>query len=215
MPLSKITRNDPEVHSRLTELGLSKPDLVRIVQEAVSAKNESVPIDPLNAPGTLAYIHGIRAKRQVLLPQGWEIDRTDNIEATYNPITNIKLVYQNADTAADPIQEPKAISGKGTAADRMVDQGQQTFLFPDMQKEEEELHAKVNSSIWFLCVATKDDDVMAELSCPKSIDCKQFNGFHERIFIVKSGDWNNPNGLGSHDDDSFDVQDFEISISRK
>ena len=55
--------------------------------------------------------------------------------------------------------------------------------------------------------------MLAELSCPRSIEGEQFAGFHERIVILKSGD----SGL-------FDAnkiiaesveQDYDICVTRK
>ena len=159
MSSSKILHKDHEVMPRLESLGMTKNELLLVVHQAVMAGNESVDNDPNNAPGLLAYIHGTRAIRDVCLTKGWRIDRTDNIEATVNPASGMKLIYQNSDSACNPARIPNAISKKGIATARLLE-NQTRFLFPEMEKEALEL---MNQSVWFLCVSiNEDDDVCAE-----------------------------------------------------
>ena len=76
---------------------------------------------PLNAAGQLSYIYGTGALRDTLRAKGWQIDRTGNIESTYDPKTGIKIVFQNADSACEDGRDPKAISDKGPAAIKAVE----------------------------------------------------------------------------------------------
>jgi hypothetical protein len=80
-----IVSQDYEVGSRLDQLGLSASELIGVVHQAVAAKANFVLNHPLNAAGQLSYIYGTSALRDALRTKGWEIDRTGNIEATYNP----------------------------------------------------------------------------------------------------------------------------------
>ena len=99
-----------------TSFGLTAGELIEVVKRAVAAKASFVLNFPLNAAGQLSYIYGTGALRDMLRLKGWEIDRTGNIEATYNPKTGIKIVFQNADSACEDARDPKAISDKGPAA---------------------------------------------------------------------------------------------------
>jgi hypothetical protein len=96
-----IVSQDYEVGSRLDQLGLSASELIGVVYQAVAAKANFVLNHPLNAAGQLSYIYGTSALRDALRTKGWEIDRTGNIEATYNPQTGMKIVFQNADSACE------------------------------------------------------------------------------------------------------------------
>ena len=90
MAADRIIAQDYEVASRLDQLGLSASELISVVHQAVAAKATFVLNHPLNAAGQLSYIHGTGALREVLRAKGWVIDRTGNIEATYDPKTGIK-----------------------------------------------------------------------------------------------------------------------------
>jgi hypothetical protein len=109
MPSDRIVAQDYEVGSRLDQLGLSASELIGVVHQAVAAKANYVLNQPLNAAGQLSYIYGTGALRDALRAKGWEIDRTGNIEATYNPKTGMKIVFQNADSACEDDRDPMAI----------------------------------------------------------------------------------------------------------
>lgn len=206
---NNIFREAWEIEPKLLEFGVTKAEWIQVALKAATARNDSVVIDPINAPGQLAYIFGTRAIREVLLPKKkWKIDRTDNIEATFNPETGIKIIYQNVDLACSN-RTPKAISGKGIAAKRMVENAT-GYLFQDMEKERV---AQINSKIWFFCVSVNGDDIRAELSRPRSIEGNQFDEFLERIFIINGNEWDDPNNFD--DEDNFDAQDFDIVVTKK
>ena len=72
------------VHQELHLLGLTVKIVTSIARKAAAAKAEALEIDPSSTPGTLAYINGVRAIRMELLPLGWRLSRTGNVEATVN-----------------------------------------------------------------------------------------------------------------------------------
>ncbi|HEY4140478.1 MAG TPA: hypothetical protein VGM57_03640 [Pseudolabrys sp.] len=212
MAADRIFAQDYEVGSRLDQIGLTVADFLAVVHQAVAAKAGFVPNQPLNAAGQLSYIYGTGALRDMLRSKGWVIDRTGNIEATYDPVSGMKIVFQNADSACDDARDPKAISDKGPAAEQAVDLGQKS-LFPEYEKEERAKRKQMNASLWYLFVYIEGDDVRAELSFPKRIEDKQFSGFNERIYILKPGEW--ASMMPKRDDDEPPAQDFEINVTRK
>ena len=183
-----------------------------MVHQAVAAKANFVLNHPLNAAGQLSYIYGTGAVRDALRAKGWEIDRTGNIEATYNPRTGMKIVFQNADSACEDERDPRAISDKGPAATKAVDIGQAS-LFPEYDIEDQEKRKRENAALWYLFVYINGDDVRAELSFPKRIEDGQFKGFNERIYIIKPGEWLSM--IPKADDGEPPAQDFDISVTRK
>lgn len=197
------------VESKLTSLGITKQELITVALKAITAKNDAISIDPINTPGQLAYIYGVRAIREMLLPKaGWEIDRTDNIEGTLNSESKIKIIYQNVDYACTE-SSPKAISGKGSAVKRLVENNT-GFLWPEMENE---FKAQVNTSIWFFCVSSHGDEIRAELSRPRSIEGNQFgDDFLERIFIITNNDWN---PVKDDDGSNSSEQDYDIPVTKK
>jgi len=208
----RIIAQDYEVASRLDQLGLSASELISVVHQAVAAKANFVLNHPLNAAGQLSYIHGTGALREVLRAKGWIIDRTGNIEATYDPKTGIKIVFQNADSACHDDRDPKAISDKGPAASKAVDLGQRN-LFAEFDAEDRANHKKENAALWYFFVYINGDEVRAELSFPKHIEDGQFKGFNERIYIIKPGEW--ASMMPKVDDNEPPTQDFEINVTRK
>lgn len=212
MAADRIFAQDYEAASRLDQLGLSMPELIGVVHQAVAAKANFVLNHPLNAAGQFSYIFGTGALRDALRPKGWQIDRTGNVEATYDPESGIKIVFQNADSACEDDRDPKAISDKGPAAVRAVDVGQ-AYLFPEYDIEEKEKRKRENASLWYLFVHINGDDVRAELSFPKRIEDGQFKGFNERIYIIKPGEW--ASMMPKVDDGEPPAQDFEINVTRK
>lgn len=219
MPLPvTIIRDEVDVERKLLDqFGTTRPDWIGVVHATVLARNDTTLFDPSNAAGQFAYIYGTRATRSLLVPKGYEISRQDNVEATYSPERHLKVIYQNVDCAAEAGRSPKAISGKGPASGRMIEQSTYS-LFPEFEEAERKAisdRMKLEAAAtWYLNVSADGDDVRAELSRPYPIVDQQFNGFVERIFILKPGDWSEFASL-DFDEGSGGGQDFEISVTRK
>ena len=214
MSAFKIVAKPQEIESRLAAFDVTKEDLLRVVHAAVAAKADAVLNDPVNAAGQLSYIYGTRALRDILCAKGWAINRSGNIESAYHAGKGIKIVFQNADSACELFRDPKAISGKGPAATRAVELGQH-LLFPQFEEEArqraEQLSQEEKAAIWYFCVCIDGDNVSAELSWPRAIDDKQFNGFNERIFVLPHNEWH----AAQISDDEPTEQDFEIKVVKK
>ncbi|MCI2811193.1 hypothetical protein [Eoetvoesiella caeni] len=196
-----------EVSDRLGQLGVSKDDLMQVIQAAVGARANATPFHPKSAPGMLAYIEGTFRLRSVLVSKGWEcyVCR-DNIESVFNESKNLKIVFQNADLAGHPFADPVPSSRKGPGSARVVAMGQ-SMLFPELSNE---LPPELRAKVWYLFVQAEGLDVRAELSCPISIQDDRFHGFSERIMLVQEGEWDTP-------DLSYDRQlpELEVKVSRK
>jgi len=217
LPAANIIRAETDVERRLhDQFGTSRADWIAVAHAAVLARNDATLFDPSNAAGQLAYIYGTRAVRGLLVPKGYEVSRQDNVEATYSRDRQLKVIYQNVDWASDTTRSPKAISGKGPASGRIIEQSA-GFLFPEMEAEAQAaLHERLTleaSQTWYFAVSADGDDVRAELSRPYPIVDAQFNGFAERIFILEPGDWSEFASLDFDDGDSG--QHFEINVTRK
>lgn len=209
MTESKIYHDLPDVNSKLlTEFGLTRSEIILIAQEAVAGRTSAVPHEPRTAPGVLAYFAGTKGLRDVSVPKGYVADDTNNIASVVNPKTGIQIIYQNVDSAAISSVEPKAISAKGPASQKMVAHSTLN-MFPALEKEDQQ---KINRQTWYLCVCMNGEDVRVEISKPYSIDNGQFSGFIERIFIVKMGEWTDPESFSS---DEAPAQDFDIQVTKK
>lgn len=113
----------------------------------------------------------------------------------------MRIVYQNVDQACG-FTSPRAISGKGPAANRMIDNGQGVLFRADDLPEVIPQHKidSLNSSVWYFCMSFEGDDVRAELSLPTSVKGNNFGVFAERIFILPGGGWGGPVAIPDSDE---------------
>lgn len=148
---------------------------------------------------------------------GWIRHREDNVESVRHPERAVKVVYQSVDTAADWLINPKAISGKGSGADRMISAAQASlFTAEELGVETQAAIDGLTPGVWFFCVSVDGDDVRAELSLPSGVARGNFDGFIERIFIIRQGEWASLN-VGHNESGSRDdfTAEFEPVITRK
>jgi hypothetical protein len=119
-----------EIDSRLVPFGITRQELIEVVKGVVGARADAVENDPISAAGLFAYIFGTRYLRSLFRTKGYLLHRKDNIEAVKHPQRDLKIVYQSVDHAASKDHDPQALSGKGSAADRIIGAAQGT-LFTD------------------------------------------------------------------------------------
>jgi hypothetical protein len=183
MQRTKLFTEEWEIDTALARFGATRAELAEAAQLTFAARSDSVPSDPLSGPGQLSYIYGNRYVRRVFCPKGWLIDRHENVESVRPPDSGMRIVFQNVDLACSVLHSPKAISGKGSAAERMVSNGQgRLFDMPEVYRKPKA--GELNLAVWYFCMSFADDQFSAELSLPASIKGDNFAGFIERIFIV-------------------------------
>ncbi|MCG8023934.1 MAG: hypothetical protein JAZ02_08115 [Candidatus Thiodiazotropha endolucinida] len=205
-----IIQNTAEVSEALSAIGLSKEIVAKVARAAASARAECLPVDPVNAPGSSAYHHGVRHIRLGLLPiDGWRMNRDENIESTENDELGVQVCFQNVLFACDPVRNPQAISRKGKGAKKLVASGQGELF--DIPQEVQATRYGCTPAVWIICVEATDDFLRAEVSCPKVFEGAQFEGFHKRIFVV---DENYDDWVPSDDDDS-DLTEIDVPVSKK
>lgn len=187
-PSPLIYKEDWEIDVRLVPFEVTRAELFEIVRVVAGARADAVENDPVTAEGQFAYIFGTRATRALWRTKGWLLHRSENIESVRHPkAIDWRVIYQSVDIAASLTVDPRAISGKGAGAERFIE-ATQPSLFPAEEVKPSKFVPE-NRGAWFLCVSVNDDDVRAELSRPISISGGNFEGFYERIFIVREGEW--------------------------
>lgn len=215
MLASRIYSEEWEIDARLASgFGVTRDDLVDVIRNTLAERSSSVEVDPINAPGQLAYIAGTRHMRWLFMSKGFVISRDRNVESVINPATGMKIAYQNVDLACAQ-RAPRAISGKKAGSAKIIGDAQ-GLLFPrpgDLPEAvDPELVKGLKSAVWYLCASFDGDDIRAELSLPASVKDGNFYGFLERIFIIRGGDWGGFESR-SHDDDG--PVNVEPVISRR
>lgn len=210
-PAIKVIKEPDDVVAALKHIGLSREAVVAVARAAAAARAEALPIDPVSAPGWFAYAHGVRHMRLRLLPsRGWRSSRTGNVESTVHDELGIQLCFQNVDSACKLNHEPHAISRKGAAARRQVAEGQGELF--DAPKSGGRNRLGCPPTVWVICVEATESSLRVEVSRPKSFQGEQFEGFHERIFVLDEEieDLNVP-----AEDDTTDLDDFDVPVSKK
>jgi hypothetical protein len=156
---------------------------------------------------------GVRHLRLLLLQRGYEVDFTNGVESVIDPFRGTKIVYQSVDQACIGMWGPKAINGKGPASESQVNRAQGClFKAEDLPEVAPADIEKLNTAVWFLCVSVDGDDVRAELSLPAIVSGGNFEGFLERIFIVRDGEWDGRQRAADMPDDDAT---YEFSIARR
>ena len=186
-PSPLIYKEDWEIDERLIPFGVTRAELAGVARAVAGARADAVENDPLSAEGQFAYIFGTRGTRALWRRKGWVLHRAENIESVRSPKIDWLVTYQSVDIAASVSHNPRAISGKGSGADRFIDAAQGDLFGPDEPPPSS--FKPENIGAWFYCVSVNGEDVRAELSRPIGVSNGNFNGFIERIFIVRDGEW--------------------------
>ncbi len=206
-----VINEDFSVHQELHTLGLTVDIVTSIARKAAAAKAEALEIDPSSTPGTLAYINGVRAIRMDLLPLGWRLSRTGNVEATVNDKLGIQICFQNVDIACTE-QNPQAISGKGAGSRKLIQNGQAELFDRDAPEAVDAIGSA--PTVWAVCVSADSKRLRAEVSCPEAFEGNQFEGFSKRIWVVDEDLEPTPGNIGQPDDGSGPVE-HEVRIAKK
>lgn len=206
-----LITDDWQIQQELRNLGLTADIVAAIARACASGRAEALGVDPVSAPGTLAYIQGVRTVRLQLLPHGWRMSRTGNVESTVNDELGIQLCFQNVDMACTD-RNPQAISGKGSGSRQLILDGQGE-LFERKEQGKQQIRGAA-PMVWVVCVSTDEKRLRAEVSCPEVFEGNQFEGFSKRIFVVDEDLSPTPDNIDRPDrgDDSGDV---EVRVVKK
>ena len=210
-PKHVVVTEEWKVRQALSALGIT-PDFVRNVAVAASsARADSLPVDPCSAPGTQAYIYGVRSIRLQLLPLDWRLSREGHVESTVSDELGIQLCFQNVDRACGD-RNPEAISEKGSGSRKLINDGWQTELWEKVDSGPSHTYGST-PTVWVICVSTDEKRLRAEVSCPEVFEGDQFDGFSTRIFVVDEAFDPKPKSE-KKSDDGDDYQD-EVRISKR
>lgn len=196
---------------RLADFELTTEQMLAIRDSARAASDDASPLMPQNAPGTLAYIHGVGALRSQILDGEWVIDRTLGVEAVINHRLGIRIGYQNVDRSCDPDFPPMPRSEKGSGSARLCRLPLFDFYGVVLESDADRLPSEDTEDppsdhvvTYFVMVG---EDGSVELSCPV-IANKRYANFVERIFIDRpDDDWD-----AGMDPETGPVEDFDVPV---
>lgn len=206
-----VIENPFDVSRRLADFGLNVDQMLAIRDSARAASDDASPLMPQNAPGTLAYIHGVGALRSQILDGEWVIDRTLGVEAVINHRLGIRIGYQNVDRSCDPIFPPMPRSEKGSGSARLCRLPLFDFFGVVLETDADRLpkddvkDPHIGQVTTYFVMVGEDGSV--ELSCPV-IANKKYGGFVERILINRPDDaWDT-----RMDPETGPVEDFDVPV---
>lgn len=198
------------VNSHLSVMGLSRDDLIRVVRYAESERALCTDNDPVGFANMMVYARAGRKLREILLPQGWEKDDTNNQCAIKNPKTKVRIVPCNFDKGAgNRLQTPANRSPKGEVS-RLKSMCNRTAWIPGLIANDVPISVD-DYKTWLLGIHINDGSpTAAELSLPVDFDGSFFTQFGKRIILL---DGSQDTSIEYSEDDSFDI--IDISVKRK
>lgn len=209
--LDSVVVDPPAVDRELARLGLTRDVVRTIAERASAARAEALSIDPRGSAGWDSYRHGHRAMRLALLPAGWRIDRSNNVESVVNDERGIQLIFQNVDRACG-VSHPKAISERGAGCRNLVNESQ-GVLFESRGAEIVPLGTR--PTVWLVCVSADDYSMRAEVSCPECFEGNQFDGFSLRLLVVDET-YDTPPSPKRYDSESDDSDHaLDVVVTKK
>lgn len=211
-----ITRLESwDVDRRLQELGLERESLLEVVRASVAACGGCTDNDPPTARGWESWRWGVRRFREVLCPKGWDKDDTGGFSTVVNHEKRIRLAIINTDDGTGLLDRiPQNRSRKGPTSEQAATINQQLLPGIDWPRivAGKSVIMTREYSTWHLCVYIEGDRVRAELSLLNEFESGYFTDCHERIILLKDGDWET---LDFGDNSDGFSPEFDIEVRRK
>ena len=204
---AEVLSQQHDVDNHLEHMGLTFTDLIRVVEYAESERALCTDNDPLGFANMTAYARAGRKLREVLVPQGWEKDDSNNQCAVRNPSRKIRIVPCNFDQGAgDRLQTPTNKSPKGEVS-RRKSLCNRTAWLPGLAPIDSPI--EIDGYItWLLGMHISDSSPSrAELSLPVDFDGKYFTQFGKRIILLNGEEVS----ISEYKtDDAFEIIDIDV-----
>lgn len=211
-----LTPDTSQYTDNLEILALKEIWLQEIGVKALAAYNQTTTHDAKNAAGSYAYFAAVRAKREVLCPQGWEPDVRGNIEMTVNPKTQDTIIVSsgNKDTGLQ-YGFPKTKNPKGTQTKLITEFNWRQTTLPHPSFEQKVQNIAI-SKIWILLFHfdMSKSEVRLELSLPVEMDVDNMRviGWSKRIILPSIDFTHQPTPQKSPKDI---LPEFKVELKRK
>lgn len=202
-PIETLVMREPwDVDRRLTELGLTRQKLIKVVAAAMQDAANATPFHCVNASGTFAYQTGTWALRNEFVGDEWILDRRDGVEGIWHRSLDVRVVFSNVDLSCNIDHQPKPRSKKGAGSERACEGN----LFGDLPHFAP--RPQGGTATYYLMT---DENGVAELARPVVMG-GTFSAYLERLFLVNDdADFGGRLPL----DDEDVAYDFDPEIARK
>ncbi len=187
MHVTTLIPNTIEHANSMNDLGFKPEWFKEIGQRVLTSYLQATPNDAVNAAGTYAYLAAVRAVRDILCKNGWEIQRRHNLELTVLTEKEIVLLVSSGDKyTGKEGKEPQTKNPKGTQTQDIVDQNLgQMFLWEKMERKACGDLDKAPTWILLYHVDLKNNEMRMEVSLPISFDLQELkvNGWKKRVIL--------------------------------
>lgn len=219
MKTAVIRSEEWDVESRLADFGLNRHLLLEVIEAAVLGRSGCNENDPPGSYGWEAYRMATRRARELLRSDGWEGDNSGGIASVVNHRQRFRMVFMNADGGTGTLDQcPQNRCKKGANSERIAARNGYLFDANEMTIPAAPVPYHDGYTTWYLCVFIKGDPdkditVRAELTLMSEFTNGYFNGFAEKIVLVKDGDWSGPRR--DSDDGDDDEDEYEVRVVRR
>ena len=188
MPVTTLIPNTIEHTATMNDLGFKPEWFKEIGERVLTSYLQATPNDAANAAGTYAYLAAVRAVRDVLFRNGWEIQREHNLEMTVLAEREIVLLVSSGNRfTGNEEYEPQTKNSKGTQTQKIVDQNYTQLLLPWKETEPKTCVSLDKASTWILLyhIDRKSNEMRMEVSLPISFDMQELkvNGWEKRLIL--------------------------------
>ncbi len=215
---------DDGAESILEEMGLTGAIMNEICRRGLAEYFMATPYHPSNAAGTFMYHELVHAKRELLVPKGWDFAE-ESLSFTFNTDLSIALAVSSGNIYTGiRTRNPSSKYPKGpTTHDAVVGNAIQLGLFDDFPNMAEFAQTRVVKHVdfnkfqtWWLIhyVDLSQQEMRAELSLPTRIsDTGEINQWETRIILDPIRFDEDPDV--KRVDNGPDDQDFNVDVRRK
>jgi hypothetical protein len=190
------------VNRRLKELNLSRKGLMNAVTVALHEGRTATAYHCANTAGTFSYHHGTWAIRHEFVGDRWAVNRERGVEAIYDKVSKLRVIFQNVDVACDSERLPQPRTPKGSGSE-LVSSGN---LFGDLPHYTPR-QSKTESTFYLMV----DTNGACELSMPV-VKKGKFISLIERLYL---NDGFNLEDDGRPQDEEETVEKFDPQVTRK
>lgn len=219
MKTAVIRSEEWDVESRLADFGLNRQLLNEVIEAAVLGRSGCNENDPPGSYGWEAYRMATRRARELLRTEGWDGDNAGGIASVVNHDRRFRMVFMNADDGTGTLDQcPQNRCRKGANSERIAARNGYLFDASELEIPAGPVPHHDGYTTWYLCVYIKGDPdkditVRAELTLMSEFTNGYFNGFAEKIVLVKDGDWSGPRR--NLDDGDDDEDEYEVRVVRR
>ena len=152
----------------LREIGVTEDVLTIALGEGDAAAARCTSNHPPIATGIYRFAETVRSLAEQLAPQGWTRVDDKNFSTVVRPDQRVAIaVASGNDGTGDLESDVSTRFPKGTMTATVVNANLSLPL--DERYEADNKQLEIQTETWFLLHARKEDDIVAELSLPKSI----------------------------------------------